>query len=399
MWSRFPTIQSLGVFKVELLALDYPVTTPREFVEGWDSLVWTLRYQRPGEFKLTTSLVEETMRQLPIDSMCAINEGEEIMMVDTHVITTDAKGKSVLTVSGESFQGFMRYRIAGDTYEYLNNKRLDANGAIVDAEAHSWLIGGNPWNNADAANYIMTEHLLNGPYSFVGGAFKPEILPNLKIYQTDPAGRIEYANFVKRENLLTAVERLLIAGGNGLRSKRALASSNDSEFIIYRGVDRSLESADPVIFRQEDGHFKTAKYLMSKRGYYNAFRIYPAKRTVSHYWAPDHPNGPHPFTRMGIFHRDLSIDATEISADDQASYDAGVYNRLVTEINNNAPTYVMECTVAENIPYVYGTEYNLGDILTLVGDFGIVKNARVDEYVMTEDKNGVRASPGLTIFQ
>ena len=347
-----------------------------------------------------TENIGNTMEQLPVGGFCAINEGEEVMRVATHELSSNEKGVRTLTVSGDSFPfDFMQYRIALDTYEYYNNKKLDESGNIVDDGVHTWGIGNPSWNNADAAAYIIDQHLITGTYRFLD-VFNAEALPNMVIRQTDPLARINYFTYLERGTLLTNVQKLLMAGGNGLRSKRAVGNSTDTEIIIYRGADRTARQGNlpPVIFREDEGHLINSKYLMSDKGYYNSYLTFPAKMKGYHHWEAG-GSGLHPFERMGIHHRDLLVDATEITAENQAEANNGMNARIDAERAKYAPVYIMQCSVAENIPYVMGEHYNLGDLLTLVGDFGITKDARVDEYVMSEDKNGLRYSPGLTIYQ
>jgi len=45
--------------------------------------------------------------------------------------------------------------------------------------------------------------------------------------------------------------------------------------------------------------------------------------------------------------------------------------------------------------YRYGVDYELGDIVKLVGDYGLEEKARVTEYIRSEDKTGKKAFPTL----
>jgi hypothetical protein len=48
-------------------------------------------------------------------------------------------------------------------------------------------------------------------------------------------------------------------------------------------------------------------------------------------------------------------------------------------------------------PYQFKRDYNLGDLVTLYGDYGQVEIMMVNEYIRTEDAEGDRGYPGLTL--
>jgi hypothetical protein len=388
---------------VELLALNRPITNPRKLIDKWESLIWTLRYQEPGEFELKTAFIEETIADLPLGSFVAINEGDEIMMVENYEINQGEDGKDILTVSGRSVMSFLEYRTALDEYLYYHDYSTDLEGKQVEGDVHAWLInspGGNA-NDADIAAFIMYRHLVEGVFNSPNNAIRPEVIPNLSIVQQDATNRRPYIRYIERGNLLAAVQAILLAGNNGFKSKRAIGSAVNTEFIVYKGLNRTREQSTnaPMILRHDQGHILSPRYLFSIKGHYNSFRIFPTRWPMftDTVWGPgntlDEPE------RMGWDYRELLIDATEITSDDLSIVDPAMMQRLATEKAKNLPIQILECTVAENIPYVFGLDYNLGDLCTVMGDFNIVENAQITEYVKVEDALGERSSPGLKIIQ
>lgn len=388
---------------MELLALNKPITNPRKLIDKWTSLVWTLRYNEPGEFKLETPLIEKTIADLPLGSFVTINEGDEIMMVENYEITQNEDGKDVLIVSGRSLMSFLEYRTALDEYALYHDYSTDLEAKQVEGDVHAWLIKPpGPANDADIAAFIMYRHLVEGVFNSPDNAIRPEVIPNLSIVQLDATNRRPYIRYIERGNLLNAVQAILLAGNNGFKSKRAIGAAMNTEFIVYKGLDRTRGQSTnaPMILRHDQGHILSPRYLMSIKGYYNSFRIFPTRWPMftDTVWGPDNTSLAEP-DRMGWGYRELLIDATEITSDDQSVVDPAMMQRLYTEIAKNLPTQILECTVAENIPYVFGVNYNLGDLCTVMGDFNIVENAQITEYVKVEDALGERSSPGLKIIQ
>lgn len=385
---------------MELLTLGYPVTRPTALVEGWSSLVWNLRYQTPGEFKLETPLIEETMQAIPLGSLVAINEDPEIMIAETHEIQQNENGEDTLTVSGRSYTSVMERRISLDTYAYYHDYTTE-DGVVTEGDPHSWVMNhGVLVNDADMAKFIMDKHLTEGMFNSPGGTIRPEVIPNLFITQEDPSNRRYYVRYLERKDLLSVVTTLLQTGNHGLRTRRAVGDNVNTEFNIFTGVNRTKAQSinTPLVFWHEQGHILNAHYLISEKGYYNTFRIFPTKRPFLNNppWSGEVWTDP---ARAGIGYRELLVDATEITGEDPTEVDNALQQKLASEIQTHQRTFILDCVVADNIPYVFGRDYNLGDFGTIVGDYGIIKNVQVNEYVKVEDALGERSSPGLSIFQ
>jgi hypothetical protein len=46
--------------------------------------------------------------------------------------------------------------------------------------------------------------------------------------------------------------------------------------------------------------------------------------------------------------------------------------------------------------FLYGFDYNLGDIIEVEGDSGTIQRSRITEYIRSHDNNGEKAYPTVT---
>jgi hypothetical protein len=65
---------------------------------------------------------------------------------------------------------------------------------------------------------------------------------------------------------------------------------------------------------------------------------------------------------------------------------------------DNKFTKVVDGEIVPDIQFKYGVHYYLGDVVELQGNSGIVQNARVTEYIRTQDESGERAYPTVTVL-
>ena len=60
-------------------------------------------------------------------------------------------------------------------------------------------------------------------------------------------------------------------------------------------------------------------------------------------------------------------------------------------------TSVIDGAISPTVPYMYKVDYDLGDKVTLIGDY-VENDMRVEEYTRTEDGEGERGFPGLVLW-
>lgn len=371
-----------------------------EMIGGYSSLIWTTRYDSPGEFQLTTSRVDETMAAMPLDSFVCLHDGVEMMMVESYSIDGD-----VLTVSGRDFTAFMENRIALDNaLDYEEVTHYYPESGQSDIAVHTWLLQPNgAWNDSDAVQYMIHQHFVVGILSHTNlqnppTTYYPEIVPNFSVVNLDTTNRYSpYTKFIERTDLLTAVMALLKNRGSGIRSFRPIGSLSGMQYQVYKGLDRTANQVgsnnDRVIFDSSNGDLAKERYVQSIAAHKNSFRVFPKSLPVVINRVTNEPN------RKGLKFRDKLIDATEITtsfnnSDDRELAQIAALQRLNTEKAAALPVNSMDLEISPNAIAKFKTNYDLGDIVMVRGKY-MTQNMRVAEYTRIEDETGERGYPGL----
>lgn len=428
------------------LGLPYDSTyKPDALIEGYSSMIWTERFQPAGEFELRTPKVDETMYMLPEDTLISHLETDEVMMVETHEIEEDADGIPELVVKGRSLDSFLENRFIEGVYQ---KKRTMAKNYTPEGACEVLV-----WNAVD--NPSGKDVTREGDFVWT----QKDQIPNVSVTHSVNGVGLVRARWLMEGQLYPQLMEIMTRGGLGIRMIRptdhssgqvvsvstALATRGDVtrtptdpitslRFDFYNGLDRShIQSVNPkVAFNRLHGHFDKANYLFSSKDAKTAVEIMTSiaasdvyrnsteeayeglRRRVLAFDAgtPDIPAEPEKPD-------DLKSNATKAqkaahakAIDDWLDEHAAWKNKKDTILSNFKDDYQDDVQAALKkqrrismftgdispiAPYKYKTDYNLGDIVTLYGDFGLVQRMVVDEYIRTDDSNGDRGYPGLTL--
>ena len=388
---------------MDLYTIDKVNYNPLDLIESYDSLLWTERFQEPGDFELKTHVLESTYNALPKGTFVAIRESNEVMVVEDRAIETNEDGEEILTVTGRSLMSFMENRYAGFFYNQINI-RGDDPGTFEEVYTYPVSAGadGNPsWNDGDAIKWIIDMHMTYGLFTpgFSGSpsAINPEKVPNFSCENLDTTGRsTAYKENIIRDNLYEAVHVLLLAGDNGFRVVRPFGAETNLKFQIYNGLNRSANQEDrlPIILSKEAGDLLRLRQFDSTKGSRNSFRIYtnymnPYVNTV---WDPNDETVLIAPNRMGWNFRDQLIDADNIK-DSLASTRA---RRLKKEQAKYRAISMISAEISPSSAYIFGKDYNMGDLLTVDAYFGKRFTVRITEYIRSEDGGVYTAYPVIS---
>ena len=438
---------------MDFVRLNSGTYIPDKLIEGYNSLVWTERYQDPGEFQLKSFDIAGMKELLPIDTLVSHLETKEVFQVETHSIEMVGEGADAMpeiTVAGRSGSKILGDRWVESTYQKRRKmrKKYSATSALcvllyqaVDNNSGADLTRGD--NDPD------TEGVVNHyPWTTL------DDIPNVCVTEAVPSEGTTRWWQLEEGVLLPQFQKIMVDADLGLRLIRpvspnpgtvitvssALATRGDItrtanadismlRFEIYKGVDRS-SGANAVRFSQLQGHLDKPIYLESKQPYKSVVEIKSGEVAVSDVYRPGESG------LTGWNRRTMEYDAgspeipaapakpddlgrNPTAAERNAYYDAmDAWKVKMAKWRNKRDTIVEEfreeatkAALAElkknnklNMfagdisilsPYQYKTHYDLGDTVLLVGDYGKTEKMVVQEYVRTEDANGDRGIPGL----
>ena len=104
-------------------------------------------------------------------------------------------------------------------------------------------------------------------------------------------------------------------------------------------------------------------------------------------------------TISGFARRVLIVNASDIDIDPGVELTAALELRGIQELAAYRPTIAFDGEIPQNTPYIYGVDYNLGDIVELREADGKINNMRVTEQIFVSDIEGVRSYPTLSFDQ
>ena len=353
-----------------------------EIIEKFESLIWTERYSQFGDFELSVSDTAGMRELLQEGTLLSTPESRSVMILDTPDIE-DGKIK----VSGQDLKGFLQNRILWAL-------------AITGTWKKYWEITGAPgW----IAGEIVRQMCMPGGY-LDGTALIPtaddELFPNLIIGPTevgDPVTiGVEYGNVYGGVKAVCDVYNL----GFDLYPDNITDSDYDLIFTTWAGLDRTStqDVNDVVIFEPALDSLANTKELRSIAGYKNvayawAPSIDPPSYTVGTATTTDGA------TATGFNRRTLMVAADDISTvPTGTTLEAILVQRAKDALANNNYVRMVDGEIVPQKEFLYGLNYNLGDIIELRSDSGAADKARITEYIRTQDASGERAYPTLSVI-
>lgn len=349
-----------------------------DLVEGYETLIWTERYDVAGEFLLTTAKIEETMALLPLDSFVAVVDSEEIMRVENHLITENEDGIEILEVSGRTFETVYETRTTlqtnttGSAFSPITNPTTgENNGSYYNS------------NVANTAEYALNLHKF---LQFRMDA-RDDLTPHVARVWAGTTTGAAASKYLNRGDAYEVALNLCKEEGLGIKNKRPQAPYMAGIGVItyiYEGKDKTAT----VVLDTKAGHFKKAKYLFSTKNHYNVAYVASQKnfRQVI-------ASGASGYT--GLARRVALLEYPEITQTGSA-VNAALDARGRSFLAKHKKAKFVEGEVSSSIPYKYNVHYALGDLITCRGKYGSSGTMQVTEYVRIDDKTGSKSYPLLS---
>jgi hypothetical protein len=317
------------------------------------------------------------MTVLPEGTLVSLRESNVPMVVETHNVVRKKNKPTNLIIKGRAFESILDRRIAVSA----------VSGGVGD-----WnVIAKTP---SDVAYYIIEKICVEGILS-ANDIFEPAIVQFLTPddYLTGTGPNRSFS--VPRGNLLNAVVTLLQTEAkedlsttpdtpavvqHGIRAIRPNNTGTAIGIEIYTGTDRSGN----VYFDGTRDLLDDGSYLFSKVGSADtAYILGPASAVILN------KSGA---ASSGINRRVILVDGTTSGVSDETS----LVEHGKMSLAEAHPLAIFDGSINQDLsPYVYGVDYDLGDTVRLVGDYGLDEKARVTEYIRAEDATGVKSYPTL----
>lgn len=358
-------------------------------IENFNSLIWTDRYSKCGDFEIYTTVDMKLFNVLGVDSYLMIPESDRYMIVEKVEIISNTSEGNKMCISGRSLESIL-------------DRRIIWHRTVIDEE----LEGGNTVENA--IRKIITDNIIDPP--------------NLEYRRKIP-------NFIFRE-CATDISDLKLVGeymgdsiydvvcnicenyNLGFRITIERNSEGKACFVfqLYQGVNRSFDSADKqynhVIFSPEMGNMVDCNFVKNKENYKNVCRV-GGETTgddeddqVFGSWGSDKHDG--------ISRRELYLSASELTKkviDNQgrkkklsdSEYESMLDQRGHEELAEYKSALSIDGTMDVS-KLKYGNtltvgDFGLGDIIECEDLYSNHAKARITEVIITKNSSGKTIYP------
>lgn len=350
-------------------------------INGLKSKMWIERYRDSGEFTLTAGADFNVKAQLPIGSFISHTDTPEIMVVENHEIKDSKDKESEIVITGRSFEAILENRIVrfnrnypfstsspdGLTDDFFVGTITCASGAVYLGSYNTQTV--YVIDDDDALLWIIFQ-LIGSP----GGA---------SVQRWVKLGTL-YERFIE----LLAIDNL---GVKIIRPGSWSAQSPSTVIGVHKGVDKSKE----IIRSYDTGEVESIDYLWSNKHLKNA-------ALVAGKWVEVMVKN---IALKEYDRRFMRVDGKDIDGDFTTTPTGADYTNVVnamtqrgTEaLSNQNEIAITKAEVAKAaVKYTYRKDYNVGDLITVSGDYNEISVMRISEYVEIEDETGEYGYPTLT---
>lgn len=345
-------------------------------IEGFESFIWTERYSESGDFQIVIKSTFESRQLLVPDLMITRIGSTYVMKIDTVSDETDEDGTRNLTVTGRSLEALLDDRVGMP--------------AITDTTTTpTWNLTGTPGDVVrNAFHTICVVGVLNAndtiPFYHSGTLLPAGNIP-------EESGEITVA--ASPDTLYNLFKTICDTYFLGFRFVRN-AEAGQIYFEVYTGNDRTTDQIilNPVVFDpnmenlekvsllQSTALMKTVAYVFAQNG---SAEVYAVGASVDD---------------SGSKRRVLLINSSN-SSEAGEELDAALVQEGTLALAAQRQIYAFDGELPQTIPYVYGRDYGLGDLVEERNSDGFGNQMIVTEQIFFANNEGERAYPTLTLKQ
>lgn len=357
----------------ELDALYRPVGT---VIDKWESFIWTERHRAMGDFQLDLLPTTANRSRFKPGVLLAMNESKRIMKVETVNDGIDESGKALLKISGRSLELILDDRVAM--------------GALTDlTTTPKWTLTGLP---AAIMRQIFHDICVTGVLNtadIIAG-----VTEGSSLYPTDTIAEPSSSITVDLEPASVYADIKAI-GDQFDVGFRLIWDPNTYGlyFDVYTGIDRTTAqtSYTAVIFSPDLGNLQNTTELTTIAGSKNVAYVFSPVGVEVVYPTDVDPS------ISGFDRHVILVKADDITDTDAPTASAKMIQRGQQALADARAFSGFDGEISQNSSYVYGKDYNLGDLVELRNTDGATDQMQVTEHIRVSDTQGERSYPTLTI--
>lgn len=364
-----------------------------DVVDDYVSFIWTGRFDEAGDFELCIPVKDGLPEYIKKGYYLWNEDSDRQMIIESISVETDPEEVTNFIITGHSLESILKRRIVWNKKVF--SATTDSNGKLVKP------------NLQNGIETLLNENVINP-------AIAVRKIPNF-IFKASEDERITKLTFEAQylgEDLYTIIHNL--CRENEIGFKLTLSDDNQLVFELCVGEDRSYaQDENPyVVFSPNFDNILNTKYLDSDVSLKNVTLVVGEHEKDSDGNTVDRreytlniptEDGGIP---TGIDRREIFTDATSLSTEDEyggvlsaEAYQAHLKQKGIDTLMDSTTVTAFEGEIDATSTYVYGEDFNIGDIVQIANEYGQEGQARVSEFVISSDQNGVSTYPTFQSIQ
>jgi Siphovirus ReqiPepy6 Gp37-like protein len=346
-------------------------------IEGFQSFIWAERYYSMGDFQIVTRSTIENRSLLKPGTWIGMNGSYRIQKIETVKDSTADDGTKNITVTGRSLESLLDDRVAmSELSDLTTNPKLIMTGtpgeiarAIFDMICVSGAISPNDSIPFYHAGTLLEAGTIDEPDEVVEITFEPASV---------------YNDIAKVCQMWELGFRLVKNGDLG-----------EIYFEVYTGHNRTTDQQvyRPVVFSADMESISQSSVLHSVASLKTVAYVFTQNGSGVVY-ADGYDS-----SVSGADRKVLLVNAGDITTAAGSQLDAEIAQRGRNELAGYREIYAFDGEISQTSRYIYGTDYNLGDLVEERNPDGFANYMLVTEQIFISDSAGERSYPSLTLSQ
>ena len=333
-------------------------------IDRYSSLIWADRYDECGDFEIVIPYEEGWNSIFQKDYYCHTNTSDHWCIIEKLEPKNDYENAPEIIISGRSVECILERRVVITKVEFGD----DDNDANVQDSIQSLLNTNiiNPENaNRKISNFVFVRNN------------DPEITS------------LTFKESYDGDDLLNIITGICQDKHIGFRIY--INSSNQFEFYLYKGTDRSqsTNTTNYVIFSPYFDNLLNSDFFTSNEEYRNLMIISKEDdEFLSAYLSSQEPSG--------VSRREVQVGQSEFKDNKDSSdlTDAQLIEKAKKKLTQEYKVKTgFEGEIVPEQMYKYRTDYNTGDKVHFQDDYGNSETVYISEVVISVDENGLTILP------
>lgn len=332
-----------------------------DLIDDFVSFIWTKRYNKTGDFELYVPATAEAFNSLKEDNYVYREDDDALCIIEKVELATDVENGDYITATGRSIESILSRRIIWQQTNY-NGLAENFIYKILNENVISPKI-----ENRKIANFFIKD-IKN---------FKEKI----SIQTTG-------------ENLLELIEEICTQFNFGFKLTVSNFKNEKNAFVfeLYKGKNHTSGGEKPfVVFSPSFDNLFTSEYVFDKEPFKNfALVAGEGEGTARKSMGVGEDVS-------GIERREMYVDARDISSNgeeiSESEYVSMLLQRGEEKLSKAQFNEAFSGEVETTQLYKYKKDYNLGDIVEIRNEYGMIATPRIVEIIECEDQNGYTCVP------